>query len=38
MSFFVFMKDHVLSVSELLGLNTNTAYNSNLDYALKVLR
>ena len=38
MSFFAIMKDHFLSLHELLSLNTNGTYNSNLDNALKVLR
>ncbi len=38
MNFFTFVKDHLMAMHELLSLNTNTTFNSNLDYAMKVLR
>ncbi len=37
MSFFVIMKDHVLSLTEVLGLNANSSISS-FDSSMKVLR
>ena len=38
MNFFDTLKNSLLSLSELLNVTTSSAYNSNLDSAMKTMR